>query len=68
MRLLYIITLLLTLTTHCLAETKKTSQDDARELFDKAYNQVFGPEGSSFSYAVNIIGLYKTQGNAIYKN
>ena len=68
MRLLYIITLLLTLTTHSLADTKKTSQNDARELFDKAYNQVFGPEGSSFSYAVNIIGLYKTQGNAIYKN
>ena len=33
-----------------------------REVFDKAYNQFFGPEGSRITYSVNIIGLFKTSG------
>lgn len=39
----------------------------ARDLFNQAYNDAFGPKGSSFSYAVNIIGLYKTRGNVWMK-
>lgn len=39
----------------------------AQELFNKAYNQVMGPQGSSLHYAVNIIGIYKTEGDIIYK-
>ena len=35
----------------------------ARRIFDKAYAQVFGAQGSSFSYDVNISGLYKTHGS-----
>lgn len=35
----------------------------ARRIFDKAYAQVFGPQGSSFRYEVNIIGIYKTKGS-----
>lgn len=38
-----------------------------RELFEKVYNLVFGPQGSTLQYKVNIIGLYKTQGTIIYK-
>ena len=34
----------------------------ARRMFDQAYNMVFGPEGSQLHYAVNIIGIYKTEG------
>lgn len=34
----------------------------ARKMFDEAYQMVFGPEGSQLHYAVNIIGIYKTQG------
>lgn len=34
----------------------------ARKMFDQAYQMVFGPEGSQLHYAVNIIGIYKTQG------
>ena len=34
----------------------------ARRIFDKAYNQVFGNQGSSLKYDVNIVGLYKTCG------
>lgn len=39
----------------------------AKELFDKVYNLVFGKQGSSLSYKVNIIGLYKTEGKIVYK-
>ena len=41
--------------------------EDARELFDKVFKMVFGQEGASLSYQVNIVGLYKTQGDVIYK-
>lgn len=34
----------------------------ARRMFDQAYEMVFGAEGSQLHYAVNIIGIYKTEG------
>lgn len=39
----------------------------AKELFDKVYNLVFGPQGSALNYKINIIGLYKTEGTIVYK-
>ncbi len=47
--------------------TQKSGNPTATELFNKVYNLVFGPQGSALSYKVNIIGLYKTEGNIIYK-
>ncbi|MDE5783120.1 MAG: hypothetical protein K2G91_10905 [Prevotella sp.] len=41
--------------------------NEARRLFDKIYNKVFGPEGCTLRYDVNIIGLYKTHGVIWYK-
>lgn len=67
-RFILIIMLLFSLSGRTLAEKNVSSQTDARELFDKVFNKVFGPEGSSFSYAVNIVGLYKTAGDAVYKD
>jgi len=67
-RFILIIMLLFSLSCRTLAEKNVSSQTDARELFDKVFNKVFGPEGSSFSYAVNIVGLYKTAGDAVYKD
>ena len=67
MRLLYIILLAITLLANSLTAVSK-SQNDAKELFDKVYGLVFGPEGSSLSYSVNIIGLYKTKGDVVYKD
>ena len=49
------------------------AQDDspnarqARRIFDKAYNQVFGPQGSSLTYDVNIVHIYKTHGSICFK-
>ena len=42
------------------AET--SNQKKAEEIFQKAYNQFTGPEGCTFSYKVNIIGIYKNAG------
>lgn len=68
MRIIYIIMFAFSVTLTGMADTKTTSQVKARELFDKVFNMVFGPEGSSLSYSVNIIGLYKTQGHVVYKD
>ena len=42
------------------AET--SNQKQAEEIFQKAYKQFTGPEGCTFSYKVNIIGIYKNAG------
>jgi hypothetical protein len=34
----------------------------ARRIFNETYQMVFGPKGSRLHYAVNIIGIYKTEG------
>ena len=33
----------------------------ARHMFDRTYQMVFGPQGSMLHYKVNIIGIYKTR-------
>ena len=45
----------------------KTNSEQARQIFDKSYNMVFGPQGSTLHYDVNIIGIYKTQGTICFK-
>ena len=32
--------------------------EEARRLFDEKYQMVFGDEGCTLQYAVNIIGIY----------
>ena len=41
--------------------------NEARKTFDKVYNMVFGLQGSTLRYDVNIVGLYKTHGTSWYK-
>lgn len=43
------------------------NEAQARRIFDKTYSMVFGPQGCTLSYHVNIIGLYKTTGTIWYK-
>lgn len=57
--------LLITLMTGAQNESPNARQ--ARRIFDKAYNLVFGSQGSSFHYDVNIIHVYKTSGNICMK-
>lgn len=51
---------LLLLSLTALAQTPNARQ--AREIFDKTWNQTFGPQGSTLHYKVNLVGLYKTEG------
>ncbi len=59
-----ILTLVVTLTAF--AQQTYTPQQ-ARRLFDEKYDLVFGPEGCTLHYAVNIIGIFKTEGTIWYK-
>ena len=45
-----------------------TSSNESRKIFDYTYNLVFGPQGSSLSYDVNIIGIMKVSGSIWHKN
>lgn len=47
------------------ADTPNSIQ--ARQMFDRTYQMVFGEQGCSLHYDVNLIGLYKTSGNIWYK-
>lgn len=49
------------------AKVNTTNAAEAKKLFDKVYNMVFGKDGSTLSYNVNIIGVFKTQGTIYYK-
>ena len=39
----------------------------ARRIFNSAYQQVFGEQGATLHYDVNITGIYKTNGSIWYK-
>ena len=43
------------------------NERQARRIFNQAYNQVFGSQGASLHYDVNIVGLYKTKGDITFK-
>ena len=46
---------------------KEVTGKQAQELFMKVYDMVFGPVGSTLSYKVNLIGIYKADGKITYK-
>lgn len=46
---------------------KLTNEQLARQVFDHTYQMVFGTQGSTLRYSVNIIGIYKTEGTIWYK-
>lgn len=63
-----IISFLLCLLASLTAFAQRTyTPEQARQLFDQKYDMVFGPEGCTLHYAVNIIGIYKTEGTIWYK-
>ncbi len=60
-----IASLLLFCSLFCMAETPNERQ--ARQMFNQVYDMVFGAQGSSLHYSVNIIGVFKTEGSIWYK-
>ena len=43
-------------------EHETPNAQQARRVFNEAYQKVFGEQGSQLHYKVNIIGIYKTEG------
>ena len=49
-------------------QTQETPNErQAKRIFNQAYQQVFGEQGATLRYDVNITGIYKTWGNIWYK-
>lgn len=63
-----IVLVLLAMMQLALADAQETpNAQQARRIFDQAYTQVFGLQGATLHYDVNIAGVYKTQGTIWYK-
>ena len=59
MRLILMMAIFLSSLSLNAQETANSRQ--ARQMFDRAYQKVFGQQGSSLHYKVNIIVIYKTE-------
>ena len=64
-RLITIMVLLLSVLGMQAQENANTRQ--ARKMFDEVYEKVFGSQGASLHYKVNVASLYKTEGTIWYK-
>ncbi len=58
--------LLLSMLTSVMAEDSPNERQ-AKRIFNQAYQQVFGEQGATLRYDVNITGIYKTYGTIWYK-
>ena len=58
--------LLLSMLTSVMAEDSPNERQ-AKRIFNQAYKQVFGEQGATLRYDVNITGIYKTYGTIWYK-
>ena len=57
----FFLTLLLFTCHFSLVSAQTPNARQAREIFDKVWKSAFGPQGATFHYKVNIIGIYKTE-------
>ena len=65
-KILLTVALLLSVLTSVQAEDNPNARQ-ARRIFNQAYQQVFGEQGATLRYDVNITGIYKTYGTIWYK-
>lgn len=50
------------------ARVSLSNEEAARKVFEETYNKVFGPDGCTLKYDVNLVGIYKTSGTIWYKD
>ena len=62
-----VLLILMTLQTVFVGAQTTANERQARRIFNQAYNQVFGEQGASLHYDVNIVGIYKTHGDITFK-
>ena len=65
-KILLVVALLLSALASVQAEDNPNARQ-ARRIFNQAYQQVFGEQGATLRYDVNITGIYKTYGTIWYK-
>ena len=65
-KIVLVVAMLLSALTAVQAEDNPNARQ-ARRIFNQAYQQVFGEQGATLRYDVNIIGIYKTYGTIWYK-
>ena len=62
-----VLLIMLALQTATLVAQETANERQARRIFNQAYKQVFGEQGASLHYDLNIVGIYKTQGDITFK-
>ena len=62
-----VLLVMLVLQTLAAGAQQTANEKQARRIFNQAYNQVFGEQGASLHYDVNIVGIYKTKGDITFK-
>lgn len=68
MRNKFVLIVMFLLCVPCMVHAEETPNSrQARRIFNQAYQQVFGEQGATLHYDVNIIGVYKTDGTIWYK-
>lgn len=67
MRFCFLLLAALLGTVQLSAQGETANERQARRIFNKAYEQVFGEQGASLHYDVNIIGVFKTRGSIKFK-
>ena len=68
MRNKIVLMVLMLLTVLCSVHAEETPNSrQARRIFNQAYQQVFGEQGATLHFDVNITGIYKTNGTIWYK-
>ncbi|MBO4215261.1 MAG: hypothetical protein J5888_02875, partial [Bacteroidaceae bacterium] len=62
-----ILGLVLVLSVLSMQAQENANSRQARKMLDEAYEKVFGKQGASLHYKVNVASLYKTEGTIWYK-
>lgn len=62
-----VLLVIVVLQTLVLGAQETANERQARRIFNQAYQQVFGDQGASLHYDVNIVGVYKTKGDITFK-
>ena len=62
-----VLLVIIILQTLVLGAQETANERQARRIFNQAFGQVYGGQGSSFHYGVNIGGVYKTEGDITVK-
>lgn len=64
---IFLLSIIQTLFAVAQEEVETPNAKQARRILNTAYESVFGPQGSTLQYDVNIIGIYKTRGTIWFK-